>query len=340
MSASVAGSQTDALFITMLLLCGGMALLLAAVMVFFAVRYRAGSAADRSEPPSHANGLEAAWTILPLLLFLGVFAWAAWVYVAQRQPPADALPVYVTGKQWMWKLQHSGGRREINELHVPLGQPVKLVMTSEDAIHSFFIPAFRVKQDVLPGRYSTLWFTASKLGDFRLFCAEYCGSEHSAMVGRVVVMQPADYARWLAAGPAEPGLAERGARLFRENGCVGCHDAASTVRSPDLRGIFGRRTALQNGRQVTADETYLRDAMVVPAKDIVAGYQPLMPSYAGQLSEEDIQALLVYLAHPQDSALRVVLQPPSGGSQPLRAAERGGPATDEYKAPPTLPPIK
>jgi len=300
-SASVAGHQTDALFLAMVLLCGGMALLLAGIIVFFAVRYRAGSDADRSRPPSHANGLEAAWTLLPLLLFFGVFAWAAWVYVAQRQPPDDALPVYVTGKQWMWKLQHSGGRREINELHVPLGQPVKLVMTSEDAIHSFYLPAFRVKQDVVPGRYSTLWFTADRLGDFRLFCAEYCGSEHSAMVGRVVVMAPADYARWLATGPAEPGLAERGARLFRENGCTGCHDRGSTVRAPELAGLYGRRVALQDGRAVTADETYLRDAMVVPAKDIVAGYAAVMPSYAGQLSEEDIQALIAYLRQPPPS---------------------------------------
>ncbi|QHI97378.1 cytochrome c oxidase subunit II [Xylophilus rhododendri] len=299
MSASTTGVQTDALFIAMVLLCGGMALLLAGIIVFFAVRYRAGSSANRERPPSHANGLEAAWTLLPLLLFLGVFAWAAWVYVGQRQPPADALPVYVTGKQWMWKLQHPGGRREINELHVPLGQPVRLVMTSEDAIHSFYVPAFRVKQDVLPGRYSYLWFTATRLGDFRLFCAEYCGSEHSAMVGRVVVMQPADYARWLQAGPAEPGLAERGARLYREHGCSGCHDAGSIVRAPSLDNIFGRTVHLQDGRERRADETYLRDAMLLPAQDIVAGYAPQMPTYAGQLSEEDIQALIAFLSQPR-----------------------------------------
>ena len=313
MSASTTGVQTDALFIAMVLLCGGMALLLTALVVFFAVKYRAGSSADRSHPPSHANGLEAAWTILPLLLFLGVFAWAAWVYVAERQPPGDALPVYVTGKQWMWKLQHPSGRREIDELHVPMGQPVRLVMTSEDAIHSFFIPAFRVKQDVLPGRYASLWFTATKLGDFRLFCAEYCGSEHSAMVGRVVVMTPADYARWLETGPAEPGLVERGARLYREHGCSGCHDAGSTARAPPLAGLFGRSVRLQDRRAVTADETYLRDALVLPAKDVVAGYAPTMPSYAGQLEEEDIQALIAYVR--SDSA----------GAGPARASRPGRP---------------
>ncbi len=294
-SASTAAGHTDALFLAMVLLCGAMALVLAGLVLFFAIRYRAGSPADRSNPPSNARGLEAAWTLLPLLLFFGVFLWSAWDYVQQRSAPSDALPVYVTGKQWMWKLQHRNGRREINELHVPLGQPVKLLMTSEDVIHSFYVPAFRLKQDVLPGRYASVWFTATQLGDFRLFCAEYCGSEHSAMIGRVVVMEPAAYARWLGEGPAEPGLVQRGAALFRERGCSGCHAAGSTVHAPLLDGIGGRTVHLQDGRTMVADETYLRDALLLPQKDIAAGYAPTMPSYAGQLSEDDIQALIAYL---------------------------------------------
>ncbi|MES2184046.1 MAG: cytochrome c oxidase subunit II [Pseudomonadota bacterium] len=294
-SASTAAGHTDALFLAMLLLCGGMALLLAFLVVFFAIKYRAGSDADRTAPPSNARGLEAAWTAIPLVLFLGIFLWAAYDYVQQKSAPADALPVYVTGKQWMWKLQHRSGRREINELHVPLGQPVKLIMTSEDVIHSFFIPAFRLKQDLVPGRYTSLWFTATQLGDFRIFCAEYCGSEHSAMIGRVVVMAPAAFARWLAEGPAEPGLVARGAELFRTHGCSGCHAAGSTVHAPLLDGLAGRTVHLQDGRTVVADETYIRDALLLPQKDVVAGFEPVMPSFAGQLSEDDVQALIAYL---------------------------------------------
>ena len=212
-----------------------------------------------------------------------------------RRSPADALPVYVVGKQWMWKLQHRNGRREIDELHVPLGQPVRLVMTSQDVIHSFFVPAFRLKQDVVPGRYTSLWFTATRLGEFHLFCSEYCGTDHAAMLGRVVVMEPAAFARWLAAGPRVPGLAQQGFALFREHGCSGCHAAGSTVHAPSLDGLLGSHVHLQDGRTIVADENYVRDSILAPDKDIVAGFAPLMPSFAGQLSEEQIEALIAYL---------------------------------------------
>jgi cytochrome c oxidase subunit II len=312
-SASTAAARTDAIFLAMVVLCGAMAALLAFLVVYFAVKYRAGSNADRSAPPANARGLEAAWTAIPLLLFLGIFAWAARDYVTDRSAPPNALPIYVTGKQWMWKLQHRNGRREINELHIPLGQPVELVMTSEDVIHSFFVPAFRLKQDVVPGRYTSLWFTASRPGDFRLLCAEYCGTEHSAMVGRVVVMQPADYAHWLAEGPAEPGLAERGFRLFREQGCSGCHAAGSTVHAPLLEGLMGRTVHLQDGRSVVADATYVRDSILLPRKDVVAGFAPIMPPYAGLLSEDDVQALIAYLrstGRPSEDATAKGSAPP------------------------------
>jgi cytochrome c oxidase subunit 2 len=294
-SASTVAQRTDALMLTMLLLCGGMALVLALLVIAFAVRYRRGSAADRTHPPSHANGLEAAWTLAPMLLFMGIFVWAARDYTAQAQPPADALPVNVVAKQWMWKLQHRNGRREINELHVPLGQPVRLAMASEDVIHSFFVPAFRLKQDVLPGRTTQLWFTASQLGEFPLLCAEYCGSEHSQMIGRIVVQTPAEFARWLAAGPQQPSLAQLGFALFRAHGCSGCHGAGSTVPAPSLAGLIGRRVHLQDGRDVVADDNYVRDSLLLPQKDVVAGYAPVMPSFAGQLGEQDIQALIAYL---------------------------------------------
>ncbi|MGH8797708.1 MAG: cytochrome c oxidase subunit II [Caldimonas sp.] len=299
--ASAGAQRSDLLFGALLMLCGGIALVLAALVVFFSIRYRRGAVVDRSNAPTQARALELAWTLTPLAIFIGIFAWSAVDYVRLVATPADALPVYVVAKQWMWKLQHRDGRREINELHVPLGEPVRLVMTSQDAIHSFFVPAFRLKQDVVPGRYTSLSFTATRLGVYHLFCAEYCGGEHSAMIGRVVVMTPADYARWVAAGPAEPGLAQRGFELFRSHGCSGCHAAGSTVHAPSLDGLLGRTVHLQDGRDLVADENYVRDSMLVPRKDVVAGYAPVMPSFAGQLDEEEIEALVAYIASTSDA---------------------------------------
>jgi cytochrome c oxidase subunit 2 len=294
-AASTTAALTDALFTAMLLLCGGVSLLLCGLIVVFSVRYRRGVRVAHGRPPRNLLWLEVTWTVTPLLVFIGLFAWAARGFIELYRPPADALPVYVVAKQWMWKLQHRNGRREINELHVPLGQPVVLKMTSQDAIHSFFVPAFRVKQDVLPGRYTSLWFTATRLGEYRLFCAEYCGSEHSQMIGRVVVMPVADYGRWLAGGTPQPSLAQYGFALFRQLGCSGCHDARSTVHAPLLDGLPGRSVHLQDGRTVVADDNYLRDSILTPGKDVVAGFAPVMPSFAGQVSEEDIQALIAYL---------------------------------------------
>ena len=293
-AASTQAARTDHIFLAMLLLCGAVAAILCLLVVFFAVRYRRGSRVDRT-PPRELRSIEIAWTVSPLLIFLGVFGWAARDFVTLADPPADALPVTVVAKQWMWKLQQRNGRREINELHVPQGEPVVLTMTSQDVIHSFFVPAFRLKQDVLPGRYTRLWFTATQVGEFPLFCSEYCGSEHSQMTGRIVVMTPADYGRWLASGPARPGMAQYGFALFRQLGCSGCHDARSTIHAPLLDGVYGRTVHLQDGRSVVADANYLRDSILLPTKDIVAGYAPVMPSFAGQVSEDDLQSLIAYL---------------------------------------------
>lgn len=293
--ASTAAGAYEHLFTAMVLLCGTVALTVCLTVIVFAVRFRHGRAGERHRPRRQLRWVEVLWTSTPLLLFIGIFAWSARDYLAMYRPPAGALPVAVVAKQWMWKLQHRNGRREINELHVPLGQPVVLTMTSQDVIHSFFAPAFRLKQDVLPGRYTSLWFTATRAGEFRLFCAEYCGSEHSQMTGRIVVMRPADFSRWLAQGPAQPDLAQYGFALFRKLGCSGCHDARSTVHAPLLYGLAGRVVHLQDGRTVVADDNYLRDSIVAPRKDVVAGFAPVMPSFAGQVSEEDILALLAYL---------------------------------------------
>jgi len=293
-ASSIAG-DTDALFLAMLLLCGTVAFVLLVLVIVFSVRYRRGSSAERGKPVRRLTWLEVTWTLVPLGLFVVIYAWAAHQFMQLYRPPPQALPVDVVAKQWMWKLQHRNGRREINELHVPLGQPVELKMTSQDVIHSFFVPAFRLKQDVVPGRYTSLWFTATQLGSFDLYCAEYCGSQHSQMTGRIVVMQPAEFSRWAAAGLHQPGLAQYGFALFRQLGCSGCHDARSTVHAPLLEGIAGRTVHLQDGRTLVADDNYLRDSILEPHKDVVAGFAPVMPSFAGQVSEEDIQALIAYL---------------------------------------------
>ena len=293
--ASSNAGRTDTLMLALTLICGAMVVLLLVLIVGFCIRYRQGSKANRDNVPVNAKLVEVAWTVSPLILFIAICGWAAYDYIQLYRWPANAMPVFVVAKQWMWKLEHGDGRQEINELHVPLGQPVHLIMASQDVIHSFFVPAFRIKQDVVPGRYTSLAFTATRLGSYDLFCAEYCGSEHSLMRGRIVVMTPADYARWLAQQAAQPDLAARGAELFRRYGCSGCHSAQSTVRAPSLARLAGTVVHLQDGRSVLADENYLRDSVLEPRKDIVAGYAPVMPSYAGQIGEEDLAAIIAYL---------------------------------------------
>ena len=298
--ASTLGERVDALFAAVALVTGAVALAVVALLVIFALKYRRGSRADRRRAPEAVRlrierRLEVAWIGIPMLLFSAAFAWAAALYFDHAAPPDGALEIAVVAKQWMWKLQHATGQREIDELHVPVGIPVKLVMTSQDAIHSFYIPAFRLKQDVLPGRYTVLWFTATHAGEYHLFCAEYCGTDHSRMIGRVVALDPAQFQRWLAANNAEPTMAARGEALFGALGCGGCHGPGSAVRAPPLEGLYGRPVALADGRTVTADERYLRDAILLPAKEVVAGYAPVMPSFSGQIPEGDLLDLIAYL---------------------------------------------
>ena len=281
------------LSLTLLLSVVALGVLLAIVM--FVIRYRAHRPADRGHPPIANKPLEIAWTATPLLVFLGIFACAAHDYTLLARETAGAMPVTVVARQWMWKLEHANGRREINELHVPLGQAVTLTMTSQDVIHSFYVPAFRIKQDVVPGRYTTLHFTATRTGEYRLFCAEYCGTDHAAMQGRIVVMPPAQFAQWLDTGNGPETAATRGRALYRQLGCAACHDAGTTVHAPRLEGLLGRTVTLQDGHTVTADAAYVRDAILVPRKDIVAGYAPIMPTYQGQVDEEAILAIIEYL---------------------------------------------
>jgi cytochrome c oxidase subunit 2 len=295
-TASDVARHFDVVFYTWLGITGFVAIAIFLTGAFFILRYRAGADVDRSAPPERNLALEVTWIGIPLLVFLGMGAWGAYEYGALYREPAGAVPVYIVAKQWMWKLQHANGRREVDELHLPLGKPVRLIMTSQDVIHSFYAPALRVKQDVLPGRYTSLSFTPDRAGEYYLLCAEYCGTHHAGMRGRIVVMSTAEYGQWLAAGTEVPGLAAHGFELFRQYGCSGCHSPQSSVHAPDLDGLLGRAVHLADGRTLIADETYVRDSILLPKKDVVAGYSPIMPSFAGQISEEDIVAIINYIS--------------------------------------------
>jgi len=296
MQASVYAGEWDRLFAALTVVS---ALVVAAVfiaIVGFSIRYRRGSRAPRGVLPEIiTNELELGWTAATAIAFLFLFWWAAVQQLHNVVPPANAIEMHVVAKQWMWKVQQPNGVREINELHAPVGRPVRLIMTSQDVIHSLFLPALRLKQDVLPGRYTYLSFTADKPGVYHLLCAELCGSEHSRMTGRLVLMNAADYARWSAAQPGAENLAADGEKLFRSYGCSGCHAPQSSVHAPDLNGVFGRRVQLAGGKTVTADEAYLRDSILLPQKDVVAGFDPVMPSFRGVVSDDDMVKLIAYL---------------------------------------------
>ena len=303
--ASTVAPRVDGIFWLLTGLSLAIMLLVGALVLVFAFRYRRGTTTPRGPVPERIAGrVEITWTAATFFAFIFVFWFAAALDTAQFEIPRNAMEVHVVAKQWMWKSEHAGGQREINALHVPVGVPVRLVMTSQDVIHSFSVPAFRMKADVLPGRYVESWFEATKTGSFHLFCTEYCGTDHSLMRGTVVVQTPQEFARWTAAQPQGDSLADQGAKLFVQMGCSGCHGASQTVRAPNLAGVFGRQVPLQGGGFVTADEGYLRDSILLPEKHVVAGYAPVMPSYTGVASEEDVIRLVAYLKSPKVGTAR------------------------------------
>ena len=296
--ASTVAPQVDALLYFWLSISLFFALLIAGLIVVFMIRYRRRPGVDHDPSAHGALWLEAAWTAIPFGITMILFFWGASLFATIRRPPDDALVVDVVGKQWMWKLQHMEGRREINELHVPIGRPVRLNMTSEDVIHSFYVPAFRVKQDAVPGRYSSLWFEATKAGEYHLFCAEYCGTLHSGMIGRIVAMEPAAFEAWLAGqqpGEANVPVAVAGQNVFRAQACGTCHRADGSGQGPSLAGVFGKTVTLQSGDSIRVDEGYIRESILNPQAKIVQGYQPVMPTYQGLLSEEDVMRLIAYV---------------------------------------------
>jgi len=262
---------------------------------YFAVRYRRRSESELPVPSEGAMTLEILWSVIPFGLTMIMFAWGASVFFAISRPPDDAQQIYVIGKQWMWKIQHMEGQREINELHIPVGQAIKLTMTSEDVIHDFFVPAFRTKADVLPGRYTTTWFKPTKPGKYHLFCSQYCGTNHYAMVGWVHVMEPQDYQAWLSGGTSG-SLASSGERLFQDLACANCHHLSGAPgRAPDLRNLYGTQVELSDGSHVKFDEDYIRESILNPSAKIVKGYQPIMPTFQGLVTEENVLQLIEYI---------------------------------------------
>jgi len=314
--ASSFASRVDALYFFLVALTVFFTLLIGGLLAVFAIQYRRRSDDERPSHVVEPKVLEVAWIAVPLAIVVVIFFWSAQLYISMNRPPANAMDVYVVGKRWMWKVQHITGQREINELHVPVGVPIRLNLTSEDVIHSFFVPAFRVKKDAIPGRYSVAWFQATRPGAYHLFCAEYCGTKHSGMIGSVTVMEPARFQAWLAGGASGMSLAAGGEKLFNELACVTCHRADSQARGPSLDGLFGKPVKLQNGETVTADEEYIREAIVTPVAKTVAGYQPIMPTYQGLVSEEGLLQLIAYIR---------TLKGPAGGEAPPAAAEAAKP---------------
>jgi cytochrome c oxidase subunit 2 len=296
-SASALSGHVDALYAVWVVVSLFFTVLIFALIIFFMARYRRGHPEQVGADERAGVWLEILWSAVPLAIMLFMFAWGARVYFELYRPPADAVEYTAIGKQWMWKIQHPDGQREINALHVPVGQSIRVKLASEDVIHSFYIPAFRIKQDAVPGRYTSLWFKAEKPGTYHLFCAEYCGTEHSRMIGSVIVMEQRDYENWLAGGTPGKSMVASGADLFTSLACVTCHRAAPgvTQRGPKLEGVYGSQVKLADGRTVVADDNYVRESILNPTAKVVAGYDPVMPTFQGQVTEEQLTQLIAYV---------------------------------------------
>jgi len=293
--ASNFAGNVDALFSFILMTTLFFAVLVTVLIIFAAFKFRRRSEKEVGDDVHGNNVLEVGWTLIPTIIAIGIFAWGAAIYVNYRIAPTDTLDIYLVGKQWMWKLQQPNGRKEINELHIPVNRNVKLIMGSEDVIHDFYVPAFRVKMDVVPGRYNTMWFRPTKTGKYHFFCSQYCGTNHAVMGGWVTVMEPAEYAAWLSGESGDVNPVSAGERLFTQFACVTCHLPNGTGRAPSLNGVFGANVLLADGSIVVADEAYIRESILQPKAKIVAGYQPVMPTFQGLVTEEQIMNLTAYI---------------------------------------------
>jgi cytochrome c oxidase subunit 2 len=333
--ASTFAADVDALYFFIVAVSAFFALVVAVAVVYFGFKDRRRHPAEVGARIEGNLPLELLWSIIPTIIVMVMFGWGASVYYHLRRVPDEALQIYATGKQWMWKFQHLEGQREINELHVPVGRPVKVMMTSEDVLHSLYFPNFRQKMDVIPGRYTTLWFEASKVGTYHIFCAEYCGTNHSRMIGQVVVMEPAAYQAWLAGG-GEGSLAQRGAALFQQLACNSCHLDSGQGRGPSLQNIFGQPVELQDGSTVIVDEAYLRESILNSQAKIVRGYQPLMPVFQGLISEEGLVALIEHIKSMSPSASTPAAAPQGAAAPtpPGAAGPTSNPAATSTTRPP------
>jgi cytochrome c oxidase subunit II len=299
-SASTIAGYVDAHFLFLCAVTAFFALLVAFLVIFFGIKYRS----DAHPVAKQIHGsvpLEVMWTVIPTGIAVFIFAWGAALYMRIYRPPTNAMDVYVVGKQWMWKSEHPGGQREINTLHVPIGRPVRLTIVSQDVMHSFSIPAFRIKREAVPGRYTTVWFEATETGSFHLFCTQYCGTKHSSMIGEVTTMRPDEYEKWLATDAGD-SLAAGGEKLFQSMGCNTCHRGDSQARGPNLAGLYGDKVNFNSGPSLIADDAYLRESILQPTAKIVQGFQPIMPTYQGQLSEENLIQLIEYIKSLNDTS--------------------------------------
>lgn len=314
-TASSEAAELDSLFFFLVALCGTVATLIIIFILYFVVKYRRRTPDQLALSGRSYRTLELAWTLIPFAIFLFIFYWGAKLYFNLMTPPEDAIEINMVGRQWMWKVRHPEGQREINTLHVPLGRPVKLTIASQDVIHSFFVPAFRIHLDVVPGRYRTIWFKATETGTFHLFCSQYCGTQHSGMKGDVVVMQPEEYARWLNSG-SEGSAASEGQKLFRQLSCNTCHTGDSTARAPFRGDLYGKQVNLQGGDTVLADDNYIRQSIVDPEARIVAGYKPIMPTFKGQVDEEQIMLLISFIRSLKEGREQIPPVSDPAGPQP------------------------
>ena len=321
-AASTISNRIDAIFNFELLLSALIATCVCFCILFFCIKYRHGANADRTNPPTENKVVEATWILTPTFIGLCTAVWGARVYYDMYKAPPGAIRINVVAKQWMWKLQHPEGQKEIDELHIPVGRPVQLILTSQDVIHSFFVPAFRIKQDVLPGRTTTTWFQATRAGSYHLLCSQFCGMDHAHMTGTVYALEPAEYERWLNRTQGQPTMAAEGAKLYRQLGCSGCHGASNTVRAPSLDGIYGKPVPLQGGAVVTADDRYLHDSILIPKQEVAAGYKPVMPSYKGQIQEDQVLELVAYIRSLGDKTGREDPRLPAVGNSAARAKEQ------------------
>ncbi len=327
-AASSFATEVDALYLFIVAVSAFFAVAVSIAVVWFAFRYRRKHA---DEIGAHIEGslpLELAWSIIPTLIAMVMFVWGAKLYYEMRRPPAESLQIYAVGKQWMWKFQHQGGQREINELHVPVGRPVKVLVTSEDVLHDLYFPSFRTKIDAIPGRYMPMWFTATKPGRYHIFCAEYCGTKHSGMIGTVIVMEPTQYQEWLAGGGTEGTMAERGSKLFNDLACNTCHLDNGQGRGPSLKDLVGKAVEMADGSTAVVDEAYLRESILNSQARVVKGFQPLMPTFQGLISEEGLAALIEHIKSlsPQSASAAPALVPAAAatGATPAAPAQGAG----------------